>query len=95
MDIVLFTNFFPYKKAEPFLINEFKFAKKSSRSVSVFTLYGNKKDSCVTPSEHINLFEPVLNEFGDKKSLLLKGLFNFSPFGFHLKELLKKKCCSL
>lgn len=91
MEIVLFTNFFPYKKAEPFLINEFEFAKKNSKSVSVFTLYGNKKDSRVNPSEQVSLFEPVLNEFGDKKSLFLKGLFNFSPFSFHIKELFKKE----
>lgn len=91
MDIVLFTNFFPYKKAEPFLINEFEFTKKNSKSVSVFTLYGNEKDTCVTPSEHVSLFKPVLNEFGDKKSLFIKGLFNFSPFGFHVKELFRKE----
>ena len=91
MDIVLFTNFFPYKKAEPFLINEFKFTQKSSRTVSVFTLYGDKRDNCIPPLPQVTFFEPVLTEFGDKKSLFLKGLFNFSPCSFHLKELFNKQ----
>jgi colanic acid/amylovoran biosynthesis glycosyltransferase len=89
MDIILFTNFFPYKRAEPFLVNEFEFTKKFSDSVSVFTLYGNKKDKIVT--DDVFLFDPLLPSSGSKSALLIKGKFNFAPFAFHVAELWKKR----
>ncbi len=90
MEIVLFTNFFPYKKAEPFLVNEFEYTKAHNNSISVFTLYGNKKDIQIPSSPQINLFEPILESFNTKKSILFKGFFNFSPCGVHVKEFFKK-----
>lgn len=90
MEIVLFTNFFPYKKAEPFLVNEFEYTKIHSNSISVFTLYGDKKDIQIPSSPQIDLFEPVIDSFQNKKSILLKGLFNFSPCGVHVGEFFKK-----
>lgn len=89
MDIILFTNFFPYKRAEPFLVNELEYTKKHAESVSVFTLYGEQKDALT--GGDIHLYPPVLPSPTAKALLFIKGKFNFSPFGFHLAELFSKK----
>jgi len=91
MKLFLFTNFFPYKRSEPFLVTEFEFAKRHFKEISVFTLYGNPSDSSITDNENVKLFTPVFDSAGNKKSILLKGLFNLSPCHFHFKELFSKK----
>ncbi len=90
MDVFLFANFFPYKKAEPFLVNEFEFTKKHATSVSVCTLYGKQEDKIIENSASIILLPPVLDSPGNKMQLFLRGTFNLAPFGFHFKELFSK-----
>lgn len=91
MNLFLFANFFPYKKAEPFLVNEFEFAKRKAKSIDVFTLYGKSEDVLWQSTLNLNWFRPVLESEQNKKSLFIKGLFNFSDFSFHLKEFFFKK----
>lgn len=90
MEVFLFTNFFPYKKAEPFLKTEFDFTRKHASRIGLFTLYGKEKDSFLEQSDKLELFPPVLDEIENKKLLFLRGFFNFSPFNFHLKEFFQK-----
>ncbi len=90
MDIFLFTNFFPYKKAEPFLVNEFEFTKKHAASVTVCTLYGKTEDARLQNSSLVTLLPPILDSPGNKTELFLKGKFNLAPFDFHFKELFGK-----
>jgi glycosyltransferase involved in cell wall biosynthesis len=89
MDIILFTNFFPYKRSEPFLVNEIEFAKINAGSVAVFTLYGKSKD--LSNAGGLFLFPPLLPSPASKLSLFFKGKFNFAPFGFHAREFFLKK----
>ncbi|MEO6302350.1 MAG: glycosyltransferase, partial [Bacteroidia bacterium] len=86
----MFANFFPYKKAEPFLANEFEFTKKHATSITVCTLYGKAEDSLLKNSDSVVLLHPILDAAGNKMELFLKGKFNLAPFGFHLKELFSK-----
>lgn len=90
MNVFLFANFFPYKRAEPFLVNEFEFAKSKAQSVSVFTLYGKSSESILSSGEHTKLFKTVFETANNKKQILIKGLFNFGPLHFHLKEFFRK-----
>lgn len=90
MNLFLFANFFPYKKAEPFLVNEFEFAKKAAESVCVFTLYGKPSQSIIPLTSQIKLLPPVFESSGSKRKILIKGIFNLSSFNFHLKELFSK-----
>ncbi|MGZ4098430.1 MAG: glycosyltransferase [Bacteroidia bacterium] len=86
MDLFLFANFFPYQKAEPFLVNEITFAKKFSSKVSVFTLYGDPEKT-VAGVSGLALLSPVFISADNKNEILFKGLFNLAPFHVHLKEL--------
>lgn len=90
MNLFLFANFFPYKKAEPFLTNEFSFARKAAKSLSVFTLYGKTEDSIIKEDISLKLFPAVFKNPKDKKQIFLKGIFNCAPFGFHLQEFFNK-----
>lgn len=89
MDVFLFSNFFPYKKAEPFLVNEFEFTIEHANRITIFTLYGAKRDSLISPSEKIKILNPIFFN-GTKKKLLIRGIFNLSPFKFHLIEFFKQ-----
>ena len=88
MDIVLFTNFFPYERPEPFLVTEFEFTKKYARHISVLPLYGKRK---LMQPENAVVFTPLLPSPGAKLTLLAKGIFNLAPFGFHVSEFFRKK----
>lgn len=91
MDIFLFANFFPYKKAEPFLANEFLFTKKYARHITVFTLYGKSINSQIPIDNSVTLLRPLLEENGNKSAILLKGVLNTSGFGVHFEELFRNK----
>ncbi|MCE3258710.1 MAG: glycosyl transferase group 1 [Bacteroidetes bacterium] len=86
MNLFLFANFFPYKRAEPFLVNEFQFAKEKSESITVITLYGKKEDSLLPSDPKLTLLSPVFEAAGNKKVIWKKGLFNLAPLGFHFTE---------
>jgi len=86
MRLVIFANFFPYKKAEPFLVNEFEFSKKYSSHISLFSLYGKPNELQLNKSEAISTLPPVFESHLNKTDIFLKGIFNLSPFYFHFKE---------
>ncbi|MBI2722012.1 MAG: glycosyltransferase [Bacteroidetes bacterium] len=90
MNVFLFANFFPYKRAEPFLVNEFDVAISKVQSVSVFTLYGKPSEANLITGEQTKLFTPVFENANHKKQILSKGLFNLAPFHFHAKEFFVK-----
>jgi colanic acid/amylovoran biosynthesis glycosyltransferase len=87
MDLFLFTNFFPFKRAEPFLFTEFEFAKQSSSTIHILALYGKKEDSILTESSKVKIYQPVFENAEAKTTILWRGLFNLSNFNFHLREL--------
>lgn len=90
MDLFLFANFFPYRKAEPFLVNEIKYAKQNSSTVTLFTLYGRPAE-ITADITGLKLLSPVLKDASDKKQLFFKGIFNFSPCSIHTREFFGKK----
>lgn len=90
MDLFLFTNFFPYKKSEPFLQNEFVFTKDHFQSITILSLYGDKKDASVKETPTLSLLTPPLNSPSNKKSIFFKGLFNRASFGPHLNDFFLK-----
>ncbi|MCC6370124.1 MAG: glycosyltransferase [Bacteroidia bacterium] len=91
MNLVLFANFFPYQKSEPFLENEFKITGNYFSHIRLFTLYGKEADCRITPTPNTGLYPPVFASAANKKQLFLKGIFNWSPCAFHLKEFFSKK----
>jgi glycosyltransferase involved in cell wall biosynthesis len=86
MRLVIFANFFPYKKAEPFLVNEFEFSKKYSRQISLFSLYGKPDELQLNKSDTFSTLPPVFESHLNKTTIFFKGIFNLSPFYFHFKE---------
>jgi len=91
MELFLFTNFFPYKKSEPFLVNEFEFTKKQFKSITIWSLYGKADSARVRKDQQLSLLQPVLRSPASKLTIFTGGLFNFSPFGFHISELFRGK----
>lgn len=91
MNLVLFSNYFPYKKSEPFLENEIKVTLKYAESIKLFTLYGNRTENKLNEQAGLSFYEPVLQNPADKFQLFVKGFFNLAPCGFHLRELISKK----
>lgn len=90
MDLFLFTNFFPCKKAEPFLTNEFEFTKGQFEQITILPVYGQLKDSILRPGTTLKLFTPLLETPSSKKQLFFKGLFNTAGFSFHLRDFLQQ-----
>ena len=85
MRIFLFSNHFPFGKSEPFIANEIPFAIEKNEII-VNALYKTRHVN------HSGSFEA--NGFIDlnatKFQLLIKGVFNFAPFRFHLVEIFQK-----
>ena len=88
MNLFLFSNFFPYKKAEAFLLNEFEFTKKEASSIYLISLYGKHEESLIKES-NLKLLQPIINNSRSKIFLLFKGVFNLAPVNFHLNEFIK------
>ena len=88
--LFLFTNFFPHKKAEPFLVNEFEFTKAHFNAITILSLYGKKADALFKNDEQITVLNSVFIDSSNKKQIFTKGIFNVSPFGFHFKEFFRK-----
>jgi colanic acid/amylovoran biosynthesis glycosyltransferase len=87
MDIFLFTNYFPYQRAEPFLLTEFAYAVKSSHSLSVLSLYGQNGVVAITTKEIPYKHNYVLTGPLRRSELFRKGVFNLSPALYHILEL--------
>ncbi len=82
MQLFLFTNFFPLKQSEPFLVNEFEFTKKYFKKITVLPLYGVLDDKTTIDA---NVLQPLFKSF-KTKNLIFGGLLNLSSIKFHLKE---------
>lgn len=91
MNLVLFTNYFPYKKSEPFLDNEFLFTNQYTKTIKLFSLYGVSRDSQLKATDTLKLYSPVFKNASNKLNLFAKGFFNLAPFGYHLTEFFSKK----
>ena len=89
MNLFLFSNFFPYKKAEAFLLNEFEFTKKEASSIYLISLYGKHEESLIKEESNLKLLQPIINNSSSKIFLLFKGVFNLAPVNFHLNEFIK------
>ena len=89
MNLFIFSNFFPYKKAEAFLLNEFEFTKKEASSINLISLYGKHEESLIKEESNLKLLKPIINNSSSKIFLLFKGVFNLAPFNFHLNEFIK------
>lgn len=89
MNLFIFSNFFPYKKAEAFLLNEFEFTKKEASSINLISLYGKHEESLIKEESNLKLLKPIINNSSSKIFLLFKGVFNLAPFNFHLNEFFK------
>jgi colanic acid/amylovoran biosynthesis glycosyltransferase len=85
MNLVIFTNFFPYKRSEPFLVNEFEYTEKYCSTITGLALYGKNEDTILTDKSNQLFLEPIFKAPGSKKKIFIKGLFNLAPFHFHLK----------
>jgi colanic acid/amylovoran biosynthesis glycosyltransferase len=91
MNLVLFTNYFPYKKSEPFLENEFLYTRQHTKTIKLFSLYGLSSDSKLQATDTLQLYTPVHQSASHKIKLFTKGFFNRAPFGHHLFEFFSKK----
>lgn len=89
MKLFLFTNFFPFEKAEPFLVNEFSYTSKSFNSITILPLYGKEVNSTIN-NKNIHILKPVFENASKKKTIFKKGLFNAAPLGHHLMELFSR-----
>lgn len=89
MNLFIFSNFFPYKKAEAFLLNEFEFTKKEASSINLISLYGKHEESLFKEESNLKLLKPIINNSSSKIFLLFKGVFNLAPVNFHLNEFIK------
>jgi len=87
--LILLTDSFPYGSKETFLEAEIGFLAATFESVHLFPLHG---DGIFRPqANNVVVHTPFLSfNPKDQKRLFIAGLFNFSPFGFALKELIVK-----
>ncbi|MBS1652384.1 MAG: glycosyltransferase [Bacteroidetes bacterium] len=87
--LFLFTNFFPFEKSEPFLVNEFEYTKTKFDNIDLFALYGHTPN--LKNTSQITVNNTVFKSTTSKINLLLKGVFCFSPCHIHIAEFFKKK----
>jgi colanic acid/amylovoran biosynthesis glycosyltransferase len=91
MNLFLFTNSFPCKKSEPFLVNEFEFTKQRFDYITVIPLYGDLIDSHLQQSDSLKILQPLLGSFSSKNKLFFKGIFNTSSIKWHVNEFLQQR----
>ncbi|MBN2134871.1 MAG: glycosyltransferase, partial [Acidobacteria bacterium] len=85
-NILIFTDSYPYGKAEPFLKTELEYFAHSFENVSVFPLEtGLGTEKRVLP-EKVEMIKPVFRRIKNKKELLMKGVFNSSLMAALVKE---------
>lgn len=90
MKLFLFTNFFPYQKAEPFLVNEFQFTETFFEEITILSLYGKDNKTVISTGKNVTVLPPVFEDAGNKKAIFFKGFFNLAPMGSHVTELFSK-----
>ncbi len=86
MDLILFTNTFPYPKSEQFLVNEFEFTKVNFDQIYVYTLIGGSQKTSIEIDPHVHINNAVFKNHKSKLELILKGIFNLSSLKYHLKD---------
>jgi colanic acid/amylovoran biosynthesis glycosyltransferase len=87
--LILLTDSFPFGMKETFLEAEVGFLANAFESVHFFPLQGG--GDYRPQAANVVVHTPFLSfDPKDQKRLLCYGLFNFSPFGFALKELVAK-----
>ncbi|MFO0479700.1 MAG: glycosyltransferase [Bacteroidota bacterium] len=91
MKLIIFTNHFPYNKSEPFLVNEFSFAENYFENISIYPLTASSNESNILLSSKVTAFPAVFKNHKSKIELLYKGIFNFAPLGFHIKDFFENK----
>lgn len=85
--IVLFVHSFPYGLGETFIENEIPYLIENFSDVIIFPF--NKTDTTQRPlPNEVTVYPPLIDIDAKKNPLkfLLLGIFNFSPFGFAIKE---------
>lgn len=90
MELFLFTNFFPNKGGEPFLLKEFEFAKERFKKIRIFPLYENTGQKVIASSGNVNFYASPLRNPKNRGQIFLKGVFNQAPLGFHVREMFSK-----
>lgn len=86
MQLFLFTNFFPLKRSEPFLVNEFEYTKQYFSSINILPLYGVLENEKI---DNAVIHKPIFKAFKTTQ-LIFEGLFNLSSVKYHLKEVLNQ-----
>ncbi len=90
MRIFLFTNNFPYSNSETFLENEVGYLSNSFDNIVIIPL--EKKDGCRALTHNSEVWAPILSfNLNDKLWLIIKGIFNLSPFWIAIKEFISEK----
>jgi colanic acid/amylovoran biosynthesis glycosyltransferase len=86
MQLFLFTNFFPLKRSEPFLVNEFEYTKQYFKSINILPLYGVLENEKI---ENAIIHKPIFKAFKTTQ-IIFEGLFNLKSIKYHLNEVLKQ-----
>jgi glycosyltransferase involved in cell wall biosynthesis len=90
MKLFLFTNNFPYGQGESFLANEFPFLEKSFEKIAVIPLFPENETR--PTAGNVEVWDTILGfNPKERKKLLLKGIFNFSPSFRFFSEFFRKK----
>jgi glycosyltransferase involved in cell wall biosynthesis len=84
--VLIFTDSYPYGKAEPFLKTELEYFAHSFENVSVFPLETGLNIEKREVPEKVKIIDPVFKRIKNKKELLTKGLFNSSLLAALIKE---------
>src|SRR6476661_4803972 len=90
MKLFLFTNYFPLKRSEPFLVNEFEITKQYFESITLMPLCGNLHDYRKTES-NTEVLQPPLKSDIFKFNLLLRGIFNLTSIKHHAADFFHKR----
>jgi colanic acid/amylovoran biosynthesis glycosyltransferase len=91
MDIFLFTYHFPYERSEPFLINEFRYAKENIHNLTVLSLYGNENGVIGQVRNERVQHSYILDWPLAKSELIIKGAFNLQPFSAHFVDFFRQR----
>ncbi|MGQ9619503.1 MAG: glycosyltransferase [Bacteroidales bacterium] len=77
--IIIFTDRYPYGKAETFLENEIRYFSESFRKIMVFPLMEGEDKSIRKLPDNVILLKPLFENIKKNPELIVKGLFNNSP----------------
>jgi glycosyltransferase involved in cell wall biosynthesis len=84
--VLIFTDNYPYGRAEPFLKTELEYFAHSFENIAVFPLEKGQNMEKREVPEKVEIISPVFRRIKNKKELLMKGVFNSSFLTTLLKE---------